>query len=162
MIRIGTGFDIHPFGHGRKLVIGGVNVPHRAGLEGHSDADVLSHAVADALLGAIAAGDIGVHFPSSNPAIRGISSLVILAKAAELVRKAGGTINNVDSTVLAEEPKITPHVHAMRKAMSGALGIPAERISIKATTMEQMGPIGHKEGIAAMAVACVDIPEQAS
>lgn len=158
MTSTGLGYDIHRFIHGRPLVLGGVTIPHSRGLEGHSDADVLSHAIADAVLGAIGESDIGHHFPNTDPAIRGISSLEILRKASELVAARGGKINNVDSTLVAEEPKIGPHVFTMREKISGALGIPSARVAVKATTNEGLGTIGRGEGIAAMAVATVELP----
>jgi len=159
MIRVGTGFDIHPFAHGRRLVLGGVSIPYRAGLGGHSDADVLCHAIADAILGGIAAGDIGNHFSDKDMKWRGMSSLIILRKAVDLAKEAGAEICNIDSTVLAEEPKIAPHITAMRKTIAETVGIPVGRVSVKATTMEAMGAIGRREGIAAMAVACLDCRE---
>lgn len=158
MTTTGLGYDVHRFIHARPLVLGGVTIPHPRGLEGHSDADVLCHAIADAVLGAIGESDIGHHFPNTDPSIRGISSLQILRKAAELVAARGAKINSIDSTLIAEEPKIGPHVFAMRERISGALGIPAARVAVKATTNEGLGTIGRGEGIAAMAVASVELP----
>ncbi len=155
MVRCGIGYDVHRFGDGRKLVLGGVEIPHSRGLEGHSDADVLSHAVADALLGAIGAGDIGRHFPNTDESIRGISSIQILTRVAELLRQSDARTVNIDATIIAEAPKITPHVAGMQKAIAAALGIAERDISIKATTNEGLGTIGRGEGIAAMAVASV-------
>ena len=153
----GIGYDVHRFIEERPLILGGVEIPHTHGLDGHSDADVLSHAIADAVLGAIGERDIGFHFPNSDQSIRGISSLEILRKAADLVAKKGGRIVNIDSTLVAEAPKISPHVAAMRANLSEALGLEAHRVGVKATTNEGMGFLGRGEGIAAMAVASVEI-----
>ena len=158
MTTTGLGYDIHRFTEGRRLTLGGVEIPHDRGLEGHSDADVLSHAIADAVLGAIGEQDIGHHFPNTDPSIRGISSVKILEKAANLVRARGARINSVDATLIAEAPKIAPHVFAMRECIAAALGLPAARVAVKATTNEGLGPIGRGEGIAAMAVASVELP----
>jgi len=158
MTTTGLGYDIHRFAEGRALVLGGVEIPHDRGLEGHSDADVLSHAIADAVLGAIGEQDIGHHFPNTDPSIRGISSLEILEKAANLARARGARINSIDATVIAEAPKIAPHVFAMRERIAAALGLPSARVAVKATTNEGLGSIGRGEGIAAMAVASVELP----
>jgi 2-C-methyl-D-erythritol 2,4-cyclodiphosphate synthase len=158
MTTTGLGYDIHRFAEGRALVLGGVEIPHDRGLEGHSDADVLSHAIADAVLGAIGEQDIGHHFPNTDPSIRGISSLEILEKAANLARSRGARINSIDATVIAEAPKISPHVFPMRERIAAALGLPAARVAVKATTNEGLGAIGRGEGIAAMAVASVELP----
>ena len=158
MITTGLGYDIHRFAAGRPLILGGVEIPHHQGLDGHSDADVLSHAIADAVLGAIGEQDIGHHFPNTNEALRGISSLVILEKSADLARARGVRINNIDATLIAEAPKIAPHVSAMRERIAAALGLPAARIAVKATTNEGLGTIGRGEGIAAMAIATVERP----
>ncbi len=155
MTRSGIGYDVHRFAHGRRLILGGVEIPHERGLEGHSDADALSHAIADAILGAAGLPDIGHHFPPNDPSLRGISSLVILEKAAALVRKAGGALVNVDATVIAEAPRIGPHLEAMKTAIAAALGLDTRAIGIKATTNESLGAIGRGEGVAAMAVAAV-------
>ena len=152
----GIGYDVHQFEEGRLLVLGGEIVPHSQGLAGHSDADVLCHAIADAVLGALGQPDIGHFFPPGDPACKDISSLKILEKCRELVAEAGYTITNVDSTLIAEAPKILPYRDAMRWNIGKALGIPPERVGIKATTNETMGFIGRKEGIAALAVAQVD------
>src|SRR4051812_7354159 len=159
MVRCGIGYDIHRFGDGRKLVLGGVEIPHSQGLDGHSDADVLLHAIADALLGAIGAGDIGQHFPNTDESIRGISSIDILAGVAELLRKRSARPVNIDATIIAEAPKILPHVSAMRIEIARALAMSHTDISIKATTNEGLGSIGRGEGIAAMAVASVALGE---
>ena len=136
--------------------MGGVEVPYLLGLEGHSDADVLSHAIADALLGAICAGDIGHHFPDSDESTRGISSMEILKRVSEILQEKKARIVNVDATVIAEAPKIAPQIPEMRKKIAGALGVSDAQISIKATTNERLGPIGRGEGISAMAVATVE------
>ena len=158
MTTTGLGYDIHRFAAGRPLILGGIEIPHDRGLEGHSDADVLSHAIADAVLGAIGEQDIGHHFPNTDPSIRGISSLEILEKAANLARSRGARINSIDATVIAEAPKIAPHVFPMRERIAAALGLPAARVAVKATTNEGLGTIGRGEGIAAMAVASVELP----
>ncbi len=152
----GIGYDVHQFAEDRPLVLGGVTIPHSHGLAGHSDADVLCHAIADAVLGALGQPDIGHFFPPGDPACLGISSLKILEKCRELVAESGMRIVNVDSTLIAEAPKILPHRDAMRTKIGAALGIPPERVGIKATTNETMGFIGRKEGIAALAVAQVE------
>src|SRR3954465_5959943 len=156
MVRCGIGYDIHRFGDGRKLVLGGVEIPHSQGLEGHSDADVLSHAIADALLGAVGAGDIGQHFPDTDQSIRGISSMDILKRIAQILGEKKARITNVDATVIAEAPKIAPQIPAMRKKIADALKVSDSQISIKATTNERLGPIGRGEGMSAMAVAAVE------
>ena len=157
---VGIGYDIHAFAEPqaqRKLVLGGVEIAHPVGLEGHSDADVLCHAIADAVLGAIGEADIGHHFPNTDASIRGISSLEIVRRSAQLVAEQGGRIVNIDSTLLAEAPKIAAHLAAMRANLAAALGIDPKRVGIKATTNERLGAIGRKEGIAAMAVASVEL-----
>lgn len=152
---IGIGYDVHRFKEGRPLVLGGVTIPHTHGLDGHSDADVLCHAIADAVLGALGQPDIGYFFPPGDPACKDISSLKILEKCRDLAAEAGVTLVNIDSTLIAEAPKVLPHRDAMRANIGTALGIPPERVGIKATTNETMGFVGRKEGIAAMAVAQV-------
>lgn len=159
MTTTGLGYDIHRFAKGRPLILGGVEIPHHEGLDGHSDADVLSHAIADAVLGAIGEQDIGHHFPNTDEAFRGISSLVILERSADLARARGIRINSIDATLIAEVPKIAPHVFIMRERIAAALGVPAARIAVKATTNEGLGAIGRGEGIAAMAVATVEHPD---
>ena len=158
-VRSGIGYDVHRFGDGRKLILGGVEIPHSRGLEGHSDADVLSHAIADALLGAIGAGDIGQHFPNTDQSIRGISSVQILKRVTELLQQKQARTVNVDATIIAEAPKIVPHVGAMRKELASALQISENSVSIKATTNEGLGTIGRGEGIAAIAIANVEAIE---
>jgi 2-C-methyl-D-erythritol 2,4-cyclodiphosphate synthase len=155
----GLGYDVHRFIAGRPLFLGGVQIPSPRGLDGHSDADVLCHAIADAILGAIGEKDIGYHFPNTDPSLRGISSLELLRRVMALVRTQGAKLVNIDSSLVAEAPKINPHVDAMRANLSVVLGIPARRIGIKATTNERMGFVGREEGIAALAVASVLIPD---
>lgn len=155
-MRIGVGFDAHRFVRGRRFVLGGVVIPHSAGLEGWSDADVLIHAVADALLGAAAAGDIGEHFPPGDPKYKAASSVDLLREVASIVRQAGFEVVNVDSVVVLEEPKIAPHRAEMAKTMAGALGIDSGRVSVKASTSEGLGFAGRGEGAAAYAVALVN------
>jgi 2-C-methyl-D-erythritol 2,4-cyclodiphosphate synthase len=156
MIQCGIGYDVHRLAKGRKLILGGVEIAHPLGLEGHSDADVLSHAIADALLGAIAAGDIGEHFPNTDESIRGMSSIEILNRVTKLLAERKAKAKNVDATIIAEKPKIAPHIPAMRKVIAQAIGIDESRVGIKATTNECLGAIGRGEGIAAMAVATVE------
>jgi 2-C-methyl-D-erythritol 2,4-cyclodiphosphate synthase len=155
--RCGIGYDAHRLTAGRKLILGGVEIPHSLGLEGHSDADVLSHAIADALLGAIGESDIGHHFPNTDESIRGISSLDILERVRDVLRKRGAEIVNVDGTLIAEAPKIAPHIAVMRENIARVLRLEPSRISIKATTNEGLGTIGRGEGMAAMAVASVEL-----
>jgi 2-C-methyl-D-erythritol 2,4-cyclodiphosphate synthase len=152
---VGTGYDVHPFAEGRPLILGGVEIPHDKGLQGHSDADVLCHAIADAILGAMGKNDIGHHFPPDDPDCEGISSLKILEKAVELMDDLGGDLCNIDSTLIAEAPKILPHIEEMKKALSQALRLDTDRIGIKATTNEKMGFVGREEGIAAIATASI-------
>lgn len=156
MMRIGIGFDSHSFVAGRALVIGGVEIPFEKGLGGHSDADVLSHAIGDALLGGIGEGDLGRHFPDSSPVYEGISSQEILKEILAILFKKHYRILNIDSTVLAERPKLAPYIPRMKEILSSTLDIPPENISIKATTMEKMGFIGREEGMAAVAVALLE------
>jgi 2-C-methyl-D-erythritol 2,4-cyclodiphosphate synthase len=156
MIRCGIGYDAHRLVEGRRLVLGGVEIPHSRGLEGHSDADVLLHAIADALLGAVGEGDIGHHFPNTDETIRGISSIEILRKVRTILATKNARAVNIDATLIAEAPKIAPHLAAMRKAIGDALTTDQSHISIKATTNEGLGAIGRGEGMAAMAVATVE------
>lgn len=155
----GIGYDVHRLVEERALILGGVEIPHTHGLEGHSDADVLSHAIADAVLGAIGERDIGFHFPNTDQSIRGISSLEILRKVASLVVEKGGRLLNIDATLIAEAPKISPHVAAMRANLAQVLGLDPKRVGVKATTNELMGFLGRGEGMAALAVASVEMPE---
>ena len=152
-IRIGQGYDIHPLVAGRRLVLGGVEIAHERGLDGHSDADVLLHAIADAKLGAAGLGDIGTHFPPSDDRWRGVSSLDLLARVARMVREAGWSPVNVDATVIAERPRLAPHVPQMRARIAACLGVAADAVGVKATTNERLGALGRGEGIAALAVA---------
>ncbi len=158
MICTGIGYDVHRLVMDRPLFLGGVKIEHSLGLEGHSDADVLCHAIADALLGAAGEPDIGHMFPNTDPTIRGISSLEILRRVHARLADMGITINNIDATVIAEEPRISPHLTAMKSAVGDALGLPHGRVGIKATTNENLGFLGRGEGIAAVASACVDRP----
>jgi 2-C-methyl-D-erythritol 2,4-cyclodiphosphate synthase len=159
MVHVGIGYDVHPLAPGRKLVLGGVDIPHRLGLQGHSDADALMHAICDAVLGALGEGDIGQFFPNTDPRWKGAASKVFLQEAARQVGFRSGTIVNVDATIVAEEPKLMPHASAMKLNIAAALGINPKKIGIKATTNERLGFIGREEGIAAMAVASVDVPD---
>jgi 2-C-methyl-D-erythritol 2,4-cyclodiphosphate synthase len=154
-IRTGIGYDVHQFAEGRRMVLGGVEIPFERGLLGHSDADVLLHAIADAVLGAAALGDIGQHFPPSDPAFKNADSVVLLQHACALVRAAGFAINNIDATVIAEAPRIGPHAEAMRARIAAACAIEVEDVSVKATTNERMGFVGREEGIAALAIATI-------
>ena len=155
-MRIGHGYDVHRLVLERKLILGGVEVPFEKGLLGHSDADVLTHAVMDALLGAAALGDIGKLFPDSDPAYEGADSLVLLGRVTEVLAEQGYQIGNVDATVLAQRPKLAPHIPAMREKLAGAMGIDLEQVSVKATTEEGLGFTGAGEGIAAHAVALIE------
>ena len=151
--RVGIGFDAHPLAAGRRLVLGGVDIPYHLGLSGHSDGDVLVHAIMDALLGAAGLGDKGVHFPSSDPQYKDISSLTLLETVARLVGQEGWRISNVDATMLAQKPKLAPFIQTMREQAGKALAIPVDRVGIKVTTTDYMGFVGREEGIAACAVA---------
>ena len=155
MARVGIGYDVHPLVEGRKLFLGGVEIPYTHGLEGHSDADVLIHAIADAILGAIGESDIGHHFPNTDERWRGVSSLVFLEQIALLLKNRGLQLDNIDSSLIAEAPKIGPYLKLMKERVGKALGLPADRVGIKATTNERLGFVGRGEGIAAMAVASV-------
>ena len=157
-IRVGIGFDSHPLVAGRRLVLGGVEVPHDRGLEGHSDGDVLVHALMDALLGAANLGDKGTHFPSSDPQYRNILSLLLLERVAALLAGAGWRVSNVDATMLAQSPRLGPFIPEMKERTAAALGISPTRVSVKATTTDHLGFVGRSEGIAAVAVACVTSP----
>ena len=155
-MRIGHGYDVHRLAAGRALVLGGVAIPSELGLIGWSDADVLTHAVMDALLGAVAAGDIGTHFPPGDPQYKGVSSLILLRQVKAILDGGGWRIGNIDVTIVAEQPKLTPHVPAMCAKLAEALALTPNRISIKASTSEQMGFCGREEGMAAWAVALVE------
>ena len=151
-LRIGEGWDIHALVAGRPRVLGGVTIPHTHGLAGHSDADALAHAITDALLGAAALGDIGRHFPDTDETYRGADSLALLAEAAQRVRAAGYEIGNVDATIVAQAPKMAPHIEAMRERLAGALGLRVGQVNVKAKTAEKLGPVGRGEAIEARAV----------
>lgn len=155
-MRIGQGYDVHRLVEGRKLILGGVEIPHTVGLLGHSDADVLLHAISDALLGAAALGDIGMHFPDNDPNYKGISSLKLLSHVGRLLHENGYRIVNIDSTVIAQAPKLMPHIPSMRENIASALGIEVSAVSVKATTEEKLGFTGEKLGIAAQAIALID------
>ena len=155
-MRIGLGYDVHRLVEGVPLILGGVRIPHPQGLVGWSDADVLTHAVMDALLGAAALGDIGKHFPPGDPALKGISSLILLERVGVMLKSAGYRVGNIDVTVVAEQPKIALHIEAMRAALAGALGCSPADIGIQATTSEKLGFVGREEGMAAWAIASID------
>lgn len=157
MIRVGLGFDLHPLARNRALVLGGVTVPSEVGLAGHSDADVLTHAVAEALLGALALGDLGRHFPDTDPRWRGVSSLVLLDQVMALVRSRGGRLVNVDATVVAQAPRLAPFLPAMAERLAGALRVDPAAVSVKAKSPEGLGGLGRREGIAALAVVSVEV-----
>ena len=157
MTRVGFGFDLHPLAHGRPLVLGGVTVDFDRGLAGHSDADVLSHAVGEALLGALALGDLGRHFPDTDPRYRGIASLRLLRHVVELVTARGGRLVNVDATVLAQAPRLAALLPEMAKRLAETLGIEVDRVSVKAKSPEGLGLVGRQEGMAAMAVVSVEV-----
>jgi 2-C-methyl-D-erythritol 2,4-cyclodiphosphate synthase len=152
-VRVGEGWDVHQLVAGRKLILGGVEVPHSTGLLGHSDADVLLHAITDALLGAAGLGDIGRHFPDTDPQFRGADSAMLLAEAARRVRAAGWRIGNIDSTVIAQAPKLAPHIPAMCACIAAALEIAVEQVNVKAKTAEKLGPVGEGRAMEARAVA---------
>ena len=155
-MRVGMGYDVHKLTEGRKLILGGVEIPWEKGLLGHSDADVLIHAVMDALLGAAALGDIGKHFPDTDPAYKGISSIKLLVHVAGLLREHGYEVGNIDATVIAQKPKMAPHIPQMRKNMAEALGIPESKINVKATTEEGLGFTGSGEGMSAQAICALE------
>ena len=152
LIRVGMGYDVHKLTEGRDLILGGVNIPWEKGLLGHSDADVLIHAIMDALLGAAALGDIGKHFPDTDPAYKGISSVKLLVHVAGLLKENGYAVGNIDATIIAQKPKMAPHIPQMRKNMADALGIPESKINVKATTEEGLGFTGSGEGISSQAI----------
>lgn len=162
MVHVGIGYDVHGLVPGRRLVLGGVEIPHTKGLDGHSDADALLHAITDAILGAVGEVDIGHLFPNTDPAWKNAPSRIFLEEAARRVHARGGRIVNIDATLIAERPKIYPHITAMKAHIAGALGIPPGKVGVKATTNETLGFVGREEGIAAMAVASVDLPETES
>jgi 2-C-methyl-D-erythritol 2,4-cyclodiphosphate synthase len=159
MIHVGIGYDVHRLVSGRKLMLGGVDLHHEKGLEGHSDADVLIHAICDAVFGALGEGDLGHWFPNTDPRWHNAPSRVFLQEAARLVRLRDGRVVNVDSTVVAERPKLAPHLHAMKASLSQVLELNPSRLSIKATTNEGLGFLGREEGIAALAIVSLDLPQ---
>jgi len=155
-MRIGHGYDVHRLGPGVPLVLGGVKIPHRSGLMGWSDADVLSHAVIDALLGAAGLGDIGTHFPPGDPQYKGISSLILLQKVSGMLKEKGYRIGNIDATVVAEQPRLREHIDKMCQKLAGALGCDCDCVNIKASTQEELGFVGREEGMIAWAVALIE------
>ena len=159
MVHVGIGYDVHQLVAGRKLVLGGVEIPHTKGLDGHSDADALMHAICDAVLGALGEEDIGHFFPNTDPRWRGAESRIFLREAAAQTAQRGGKIVNVDATVIAQAPKIYPYIAEMKRRIAAALGVTEKQIGVKATTNEHMGFVGREEGIAAMAVASINLPE---
>lgn len=158
MTRVGIGYDVHQLVAGRKLILGGVEIPHPKGLDGHSDADVLMHAICDAVLGALGESDIGHFFPNTDPRWKGAPSRVFLQEATRVVAARGGKLVNVDASLVAQQPKLAPHIAAMKSNIAAALNLDAGQVGIKATTNEHLGFIGREEGIAAMAVASVELP----
>lgn len=159
-LRVGIGYDIHRLERGTPLVLGGVPLAHDHGLKAHSDGDALAHAIGDALLGAMGLGDLGAHFPDSDPKLRGVSSLRLLERIRALLAERGARVVNVDSTLILESPRIGPHVDEMRERLARALAVDAQCVSVKATTNERLGAVGRGEGIAAMAVALVEVAER--
>jgi 2-C-methyl-D-erythritol 2,4-cyclodiphosphate synthase len=159
MVHVGIGYDVHAFAEGRRLILGGVEIPHPRGLDGHSDADALMHAICDAILGALGEVDIGHFFPNTDPRWKGAPSRIFLQEAARQIAARRGRLVNVDATVIAQAPKIFPHIAGMKQQIAAALGVAEKQVGIKATTNERMGFVGREEGIAAMAVAGVDLPE---
>jgi 2-C-methyl-D-erythritol 2,4-cyclodiphosphate synthase len=160
-MRVGFGYDVHAFVSGRPLFLGGVRIPHTHGLLGHSDADVLLHAICDALLGAAALGDIGRHFPDSDPAYKGISSLILFKRTVDLVRERGYRIGNIDATVVLQKPRLADHIQDMVREISETAEIPADDVNVKATTTEKLGFTGREEGIAAYAVVLIEKADRA-
>ena len=155
-MRVGIGYDVHRLVEGRKLILGGVEIPHTLGLLGHSDADVLLHAIMDALLGAAALGDIGQHFPDTDPAYEGADSLQLLAHVGELLNQEGYAVENIDATVIAQKPKIAPHIQKMRENIADTLHLDLSQVNVKATTEEKLGFTGAEQGISAYAVAGIE------
>ena len=158
--RIGHGYDVHRLVEGRKLILGGVEIEHTLGLLGHSDADVLVHAVMDAILGALGMGDIGRHFPDSDPKYKGISSILLLSYVSEMLNKKGGSLVNLDATLILQKPKVAPYINIMKENIAKVLGVLPERINIKATTEEQLGFTGREEGVSAHAVALIELKKE--
>ena len=156
MLRIGHGYDVHAFADNRECIIGGVHIPYERGLLGHSDADVLLHAISDSLLGAAALGDIGKHFPDTDPAFKGADSLVLLERVVELISSKGYRVNNIDATVIAQAPKMAPYIQDMRNNIAAALRVDVDCVNVKATTEEKLGFTGRKEGISAHCVCLIE------
>lgn len=156
MLRIGHGYDVHAFSENRKCIIGGVEIPYEKGLLGHSDADVLLHAISDSLLGAAALGDIGKHFPDTDPAFKGADSLILLESVVDLIHSKGYKVNNIDATIIAQAPKMAPHIQQMRQNIAGALQVDVDCVNVKATTEEKLGFTGRKEGISAHCVCLIE------
>lgn len=156
MSRVGTGYDVHKLVEGRRLILGGVEIPYEKGLLGHSDADVLLHAIMDAMLGAAALGDIGLHFPDSDPAYKGADSMALLRKCAGMLTNKGYVIQNIDATIIAQAPKLRPYIDKMRDNLAKNLGLSPDRVNVKATTEEHLGFTGRGEGISAQAVCSID------
>lgn len=158
VLRVGMGYDVHQLVEGRKLIMGGVEIPHHKGLLGHSDADVLIHAIMDALIGAIGEGDIGKHFPDTDPQYKGISSMILLEHVAHLLEERKAVIHNIDATIIAQKPKMAPYILQMREHIASALKLESKQINIKATTEEKLGFTGAEQGISSQAIALVDLP----
>ncbi len=156
MIRVGHGYDVHAFAENRKCIIGGVEIPYEKGLLGHSDADVLLHAISDSLLGAAALGDIGKHFPETDPAYKGADSLILLKHVVGLIKSKGYTVGNIDATVIAQAPKMAPYIEQMRINIASASGVDVDCVNVKATTEEKLGFTGRKEGISAHCVSLIE------
>ncbi len=156
MMRVGLGYDLHRLAPDRPLILGGVQIPFEKGLAGHSDADVLAHAITDALLGAAALGNIGMHFPDTDPRYKDADSLFLLGEVLAMVRRAGYSIANIDANVVAQRPKLNPHIQAIRERLAGVLDLPVDRVSVKAKTNEQVGPEGREEAISAQAVVLIE------
>ena len=154
-MRVGIGYDLHRLVPNRKLILGGVEIPHTLGLLGHSDADVLTHAISDAILGAAALGDIGSHFPDTDPAYEGINSLILLGKVKTKVENLGYIVQNVDSTIIAQRPKLAAHIPKMQRRLAETLGLSANEVNVKATTSEEVGVVGKEEAIVAQAIVCL-------
>lgn len=157
MLRVGMGYDVHQLVEGRKLIMGGVEIPHEKGLLGHSDADVLLHAIMDALIGAIGEGDIGKHFPDTDMRYKGISSILLLEEVAKLLKAKNATIHNIDATIIAQRPKMAPHIMEMRENIAKALQIKVNQVNVKATTEEKLGFTGAEQGISSQAITLVDL-----
>ena len=155
MFKIGNGYDVHRLVEGRKLILGGIEIPHTLGLDGHSDADALVHAICDALLGAIGCGDIGKYFPDTDPQWKGVSSLILLKQVGAMCQERGFAISNIDSIIAAQNPKIAPHIEGMKQNIASTLGIDLEQVNVKATTTETLGFVGREEGMAVYAVTLV-------